>query len=140
MIGVRKICLGLMLAQLSCAGACEVTTHSQVPSHVAEFAMSPSDYDVLLQELDKVGESFQLRRFGAAPGLPELKGRKVLYAVYKLDRHAWRAALDLTDIKAEGLVTLALYGDFFGDSDARNEFIQDVSRVIAAFGGKLTTK
>ena len=110
---------------------------SQVPSHQAEFMMSTDDYPKLLGELDNTAASFHLNRFGAAPGLNELKGREVLYADYKSNIDEWRAALDLTDVKLAGKVLVSVYIDYFDDSEQGTKFVAEVTRIIHRYGGTL---
>jgi len=90
----------------------------------------------MLDELDKVGSAFGLRRFGAAPGLKELRGREVLFGAYMNDIKG-KAAMDITDIQAPGKILLRVYGDYFDDRKEQLEFIGEVGRFVEGHGGRL---
>jgi len=130
-----------ILMSVSCLGACDVPVKSQVPSHVAEFAMPTSDYPKLLALLDSMAASFGLKRVDAAPGLRELHGREVLFAAYEpKDPKEWRGALEVSDIHGPGKILLRLYGDYFNAAEERARFVAELSDIVRQFGGTLTSK
>ena len=138
-----KCLLAILLLPLGILEACDhpiVPAKSQVPSHQAEFVMATADYPKLLSALDGAAASFRLKRFGAAPGLDAVKGRKVLFAGYKTDIEDWRAALDVHDLKAPGKVLLSVFVDYFDDPEQRQRFVASVEAIIQPFNGKLAPR
>jgi len=131
--------LAVALMSVSCLGACDMPVKSQVPTHVAEFMMSTSDYPELLASLDTTAAPFGLKRVGAAPGLRELHGREVLFAAYEpKDPKEWRGALSVTDVEAVGKISMRVYGDYFSDAEQRSKFVAEVSSIVQLHGGTLS--
>lgn len=132
--------LAILLAPFAVMGFCDMSgppTSSQVPSHQAEFMMSTEDYPELMNALDGVTASFRLKRFGAATGLDELKGREVLFALYGTDIGELQAALDVTDVKDPGKVLLSVYADYFDEPEQRRRFVSNIAAITHRFGGTL---
>lgn len=123
--------LAAVLMSVSFLGACDMKVESHVPSHQAELKMPTSDYPKLLATLDSIAASFGLKRFGA--GLKESEG---LFAAYMADKRSL-VALDLSDHKGPGKVTLRLYDDYFPDTAQRKKFIAEVATIVQRHGGKL---
>lgn len=116
----------------------EMVSKTQVPSHVAEFVMPTKDYPALLGEFDRIASKFKLRRYKATPGLNELHGREVLFAVYGSGSSKLQnAALNVMDIDAPGEVLLWVYDDYFPDPETRENFIATVHVIVQRHGGKL---
>lgn len=128
-----------LLLPLALLGACD-EPNSQVPSHRAEFMMSTADYPALMIALDDVAAAYRLKRFGAAPGLDELIGRKVLFADYRTRIEDWRAALSVTDVKEQGRMLLRVYADYFEDPEQRQEWVSSVTAIARRFGGTLARR
>lgn len=129
-----------VLMSVSCLGACDVQVKWYVPTHVAEFTMSTSDYPMLLAALDSAAPSFGLKRVNAAPGLKELHGREVLFAVYEPKDpkpKEGRIALEVNDLYGPGKVLVRVYGDYFDDTEQRSRFVAEVADIVRRFGGTL---
>lgn len=136
-----RFLLMLTVVFAGCLGACNVPVKSQVPTHMAEFTILPSDYPKLLALLDGMSEPFALKRVGAAAGLKELYGREVLFAAYESkDPKEWRGALEINDIRGPGKIVLRLYGDYFDAAEQRARFVAEVTDIVGKFGGNLTSK
>lgn len=133
----------VFLVLASFLGACDMPREAakgRAPSHQSELMMSSDNYPQLLLALDNVAASFQLERFGAAPGLNELKGREVLYVAYGTNSGGWRIALTITDVNAPGRLLLHVYSEYFDVSEQRREFVEKVDVIIQHYGGTLITQ
>lgn len=78
-----------------------------------------------------------LSRYGAAPGLKELRGRDVLYVEYRLQQSDKWAFITATDVIKVGTVELRVYSTVLVDEQGRKDAMTRLDGVLAQFGSTL---
>lgn len=93
------IVLGLVLTLNACSGEMQTMT----PTHVVQLNLAPSRYIEFVEKLDLEMKAIGLSRFGAAPGLKELRGRDAIYFAYKkCQKTSGRCSMVLPSSSMEG--------------------------------------
>lgn len=131
----RKVFLGAVVLLAMAINGC--SEESKLPTHFAQIRVDPSRYGDLVDRLDSAMKLSGLSRYGAAPGLKELRGRDVLYIGYRTQTGKW-AFITATDIIAVGTVEMRVYSTVLTDERVRKEAMSHLDGVLAEFGSKLT--
>lgn len=125
--------LGLAMTMNACSGEMQTMT----PTHVAQVTLSPTRYGELVAKLDIEMKAVGLSRYGAAPGLKELRGREVLYFDYRFKLSDKWTFLDGIDIIKHGRIDIGVYSQFFADEIVRKDAMSRVQKVLAEYGAGL---
>lgn len=132
-----RAALGLALSLNACSADLQSNLQTMTPTHVAQINLAPRRYSELVAKLDEEMKALGLNRYGASPGLSELRNREVLYVVYKtMPKEKW-AFLDATDIVKHGRIDISIYSQFFADDKIRNDALSRVEKVLGQYGADL---
>jgi hypothetical protein len=123
-------------ALLLCAAMSGCTHEAMLPTHLAQIRLDPSRYGDLMNRLDSAMKASGLSRYGAAPGLRELRGRDVLYVAYRMPSKKW-AFITATDISKVGTVEMRVYSTVLTDGHLKEETMSRLDDVLAEFGSEL---
>ena len=125
--------LGLAMTMNACSGEMQTMT----PTHVAQVTLSPTRYGELVAKLDVEMKAIGLSRYGAAPGLNELRNREVLFFVYQTKLSEKWAFLEGTDVIKSGTVDIRVYSQVYADEIVRKDAMSRVQKVLAEYGAGL---
>ena len=117
------------------ASACK--QEARAPAFIASVSIAQSEQDEFVSSLDDALLKYSLKRFGAAPGLRELKGRDVLYINYRRELSDKWTYLAATDIVRQGVIEVHLYPEYFESAETRDSAFRSVQRLLAKYGSKL---
>jgi hypothetical protein len=126
--------LGFALGSLM-MNAC--SQESRLPTHLAHITLVPDRYGDLVSKLDSAMKATGLSRYGAAPGLKELRGRDVLYIEYRLQQSDKWAFMTATDIVKAGAIEMRVYSTVLSDEQRRKDAMSRLDAVLAEFGSTL---
>jgi hypothetical protein len=131
------VVLGLVLTLNACSRERQTEMRSMTPTHVAQINLAPSRYGELVAKLDVEMKAIGLSRYGAGPGLKELKGREVLFFDYRYKLSDKWTFLDGTDIIKHGRVDIGVYSQYFTDEKVKQDAMSRVQKVLAEYGAAL---
>lgn len=134
-MSLRRMFLGGALLLSSAINAC--SQEARLPTHLAQIDLEPSRYGDLVSRLDSAMKASGLSRYGAAPGLKELRGRDVLYVEYRLQQSDKWAFITATDVIKVGTVELRVYSTVLVDEQGRKDAMTRLDGVLAQFGSTL---
>jgi hypothetical protein len=107
------------------------------PTYSVELALDPSRYSEFDAALGEKLTSMGLTRGDAAPGLDDLKNRKVFYVEYHQGETQALPFLTATDILKSGQVVVRVYPEALQDQATRSAALSLVSQTLAHFGVRL---
>ena len=134
-MNLRRMLVGVLLLSATAMNAC--SQESLLPTHLAQIGVEPSRYGDLITKLDLAMKSSGLSRYGAAPGLNELRGRDVLYIEYRLQQSDKWAFVTATDVIKAGTVEMRVYSTVLADEQSRRGAMSRLESVLAEFGATL---
>ena len=133
----------LMVAALSFStvlSACAARAPSHVMTHEARFNLDPSRHASLVTALDAEMAQIGLSRYGAAPGINELKGRKVLVADYRFQSSDVWAFLTVHDVNEAGDIRIYVYSTVLSEKNTRHDAIFRLDAMLSKFGATLVER
>lgn len=111
---------------------------TKIPTHFSEVKIKPNSYKYLIDRMDFEMRNFGLSRYGAAPGLRELRKRDVLYFEYRFRESDKWAFLTGTDIVEAGTIEIRVYSNVL--TDRKDQIIARLGVILSEFGSKLIEK
>jgi hypothetical protein len=139
-MSARKLLVSAAILFATMLNACSAPAPAHVITHEAKFNLDPSQYPALVSRLDAEMAQIGLTRYGAAPGLNELKGRQVLFADYRFNLSDKWAVLTVEDVNKAGAVTAYVYLTVLKEEKTRGDAISRINSVLAAFGSTLVER
>lgn len=127
------VVLGLAMTM----NACSREMQNMTPTHLAQITLASSRYGELLAKLDIEMKAVGLSRYGAAPGLNELRGRDVLYIEYRSKLSDKWTFINATDVIDVGKVEVRIYSAVIKDEKIRKDAMTRVQKVLAEYGTTL---
>ena len=127
--------LALTAAALSVCASC--SSESLAPTYEAKFALEAKRHPELVAELDGALKAYGLQRFGAAPGLNEVRNREVLYVEYRPDRASKWAYLTASDIAVQNVIQLRIYPEVLQTSSHKADALTSIQAVLTRYGAAL---
>lgn len=118
-------------------GACG---EARSPTHEAALVIDPARYGELVKKFDEAMQDCGLARYGAAPGLDELRGRKVLYFEYRQHKSDNWAFVTATDLLNAGTVDIRVYETALLDVQRRKDAMARLAELLADFGVALSSR
>ncbi len=134
-MNLRKMLIRVLLLSATAMNAC--SQESLLPTHLAQISVEPTRYGDLIAKLDSAMKSSGLSRYGAAPGLNELRGRDVLYIEYRLRQSDKWAFITATDVIKAGTVEIRVYSTVLAEEQSKKGAMSRVESVLAEFGATL---
>lgn len=137
-MNIHKLFVGAALSLASMVGGCSTETH--LITHVAQVHLDSARYSTLISSLDVEMSHIGLTRYGAGPGLIELKGRDVLFADYRFRMSDNWGFLTADDVQKVGVVEIRVYSTVFKDQRARHEAVARLNALLGTFGARLVER
>jgi hypothetical protein len=114
-----------------------IVKQAPVMTHRAKVNLSPAQYALFWESLDKEMLPFGLVRTGADAGLNHLYKRDVLFGVYHVSGDDTLWFLTAHDIGKVGVIEFNIYAKTIKDEGAQLIVLERVRSVIAKYGSKL---
>ena len=132
-----RSCLAAFLAVVM-ASAC--TSEFLKPTYEAKFRLSAEQQGEFKSLLDSALQPHGLNRFGAAPGLDELKKRKIFYVEYRPNIKSKWTYLSATDLLNQDTIEIRVYPEGLPSAQSPAAALASVKAVLTRYGASLQSR